>query len=171
MQSDDKARPLAERIPGLDARSSYRDIRDGIGRGATRGLSDQDLAAALGMIRNEATIKGGNKTPRSCVWALETYYGSSLRHEHALRAAWAEHSERTSDPIEDRIRNRVAAAVAIRQFAGGSPSSPDWAHMVAMGTKEFDRNVWRVLSWLEEHREGGLAALRRICAEPLDISR
>ena len=104
---DDKKRPAAERIAGLDVRSSYRDIRDGIGSGATGGarISDQDIAAALGMVKTRC-----GKGP---VWALETYFGSNLRHEHQLRALWADKTEHHSDEAEDRIRNRFACAIAV----------------------------------------------------------
>lgn len=149
-----------EKIARLDVKSTYRDIRDGIGGNRANQLetSDQDIAAALGLVRLSV-----GKAP---VLVLETFYGSHVRHEAALRRLWADFSEQPSDPAEARIRNRVAAALAIRQFAGASPSGmSEWGELMAQDPTQFKKLVNRVLSWLEEQRGIGMNSLRKKMAE------
>ena len=148
-----------EKIARLDVKSSFRDIREGIGgrRNLQLDMTDQDIAAALGMV---STALG-----KPTVWALETYYGSTTRHEHSLRRAWADESEHHSDPADERIRNRIAAALAIREFAGGKFDLREWSLLTDCKAAEFQRNVVRVLAWLEELRDTGLESLRNKLAE------
>lgn len=148
-----------EKIARLDVKSSFRDIREGIGgpRNLQLDMTDQDIAAALGMV---STALG-----KPTVWALETYYGSHVRHENQLRRAWADESETIDDKPDDRIRNRIAAALAIRQFAGGTFDLREWSDLTNCKTAEFDRNVNRVLAWLEALRDTGLECLRKKMAE------
>lgn len=145
MGEAEKRRPLVERIAGLDTKSSFRDIRDGIGGSSSYdSISDQDIAAALGVVKS--------KIGSIPVQALETYYASTLMHEHRLRAAWAEYSERPDDDNANRIRNRIAAALAIREFAGfASPSSllAEWGVITDEPEISVRRRVAAVLSWLE----------------------
>lgn len=160
MTAEAKKRPMAERIAGLDVKSSFRDIREGIGGTSYGAFTDQDIAAALGLVKIAA-----GKLP---VWALETYFGSSLLHEHRLRAAWAEHSETPDDLAESRIRNRVAAALAIREFAGAeTPASLllEWAVLTAQPIERLRRNANEVSAWLESHRGEGLKHFKRAARE------
>lgn len=168
MNQPEKRRPTVERIAGLSAKSSYRDIRDGIGGGGRSfgGIDDQDIAAALGLVQLSA-----GKLP---VLTLETYYGSSLLHEHKLRAAWAEHSEQPTDPIDARIRNRIAAALAIREFAGApTPDSllEEWGTLTVQNAENVRRNVRAVLSWLESHRSHGYSRFKAAMADVQETKR
>ena len=167
MTQPDKKRPVAERIAGLDIKSSYRDVRDGIGGGrSVMSLSDQDLAAALGFVR-----LGVGNLP---VLALETYYGSSLRHEQALRTKWLDHRENFGDAKEERIRVRLVTSIAIRQFAGiVHPTSflAEYGFFLLLKPNELQNRMNEVLAWLEALRDEGLQELRKTLAEsraPLD---
>jgi hypothetical protein len=158
--TDEKRRPMAERIAGLDVKTSFRDIRDGVGGTSGAKLTDQDLAAAMGMVK---TRRGS-----TVVLALETYYGSTLRHEQALRAKWADHSEHNTDVAGERIRNRFSAAIAIRQFAGIRHAQSDMAeysYLMFQRPKDFEKRVSDVLAWLEDMRATGLSELRKCLAE------
>lgn len=161
--ADDKRRPVAERIAGLDVKSSYRDIRDGLsGLGGTSAakLTDQCIAGALGMVK---TRRGA-----LAVWALETYYGSTLRHEQALRMKWADKVEHNTDSAGERIRLRFSFAIAVRQFAG-IPHSPsdmaEYSYLMFQRPKDFAERVSAVLAWLEDARADGLSELRKCLAE------
>lgn len=160
MNAPDKKRPVAERIAGLDIKTAYRDVRDGIGGSGAASLTDQDIAAALGMVKTRA-----GKLP---VLALETYFGSTLRHETALRAAWADKTEHHTDPADARIRNRFSCAIAVRQFAGvlhAESEIMEYAHLMCSRPIDFTRRVNEVLSWLEEKRAEGLTELRKCLSE------
>lgn len=158
--ADERKRAMGERIAGLDAQSSYRDVRDGIGGGGGPRLSNQDIAAALGMVKTRA-----GKAP---VWALETYFGSTLRFEHQLRGLWADKTEHHTDPAEGRIRNRFACAIAVRQFAGAHHAAAEvqeYAHLMCQRPVDFTKRVNEVLAWLEGQRAVGLTELRKCLAE------
>lgn len=161
MAQPDKKRPLGERLAGQDCKTAYRDIRDGIGGSRSVGLSDQDIAAALGMVRASC-----GKFP---VYALETYYGSTLRYEAQLRGEWLDTVEHHTDEPGARIRKRFSAAIAIRQFAGIVHTTGDmaeYAFFMFQRPKDFQRQLDEILSWLEELRAEGLGELRKKLAEP-----
>jgi hypothetical protein len=143
----EKRRPLAERIAGLDAKSSFRDIREGFGGTTGAKVTDQDIAAALGVVKT--------RCGKLAAYALETYYGSILLHEHHLRAAWVEQNEDKAGDNADRIRNRIAAALAIREFAGAAnPASllAEWGLMVDEPEERLRKRIRGVLAWLESVR-------------------
>jgi len=158
--SADKKKPMAERIAGLQCKTSFRDIRDGIGRGGTPELTDQELAAALGMVKTAI-----GPWP---VFALETYYGSNLRYERRLRDEWSNMRETADMSRDRRILIRFSAAIAIRQFAGIVHIQSDMAefsYLMALHPREFRKAVDGVLSWLEQLRETGLEELRKKCRQ------
>jgi hypothetical protein len=143
-ETAEKRRPMVERIAGLDVKSSFRDIREGFGGTTGVKVTDQDIAAALGVVKT--------RCGKLAAYVLETYYGSILLHEHRLRAAWAEYSETPADPAADRIRNRVAAALAIREFAGAAnPTSllAEWGLIADEPEERLRKRVRNTLAWLE----------------------
>lgn len=155
----------AERVAWMDVKSSYRDIRDGIGGGGgTPQFTAQDVAAALGWMAAKDE-DGRRHAPREAVWVLETYYGGSLRFEHRLRSLWAEQSESPGDPTEDRIRNRVAAALVIRSFAGAKFDSEAWSDLMHENPKAFACRVRAVGMWLDDLLDQGQRALSRALEE------
>lgn len=156
----ERKRPLAERIAGQDCKTAYRDIRDGLGGSRSIGLTDQDIAAALGMVRASC-----GKLP---VYALETYYGSTLRYESALRGEWLDNIEHHTDDAGLRIRKRFTAAIAVRQFAGIVHQTSDlseYSFLMFMRPRDFQRQVSDVLAWLEKLKAEGLGELRKKLAE------
>lgn len=166
-ESKDKKRPMAERVAGLDVKSTFRDIRDGIGgsRHDQLSITDQDIAAALGLM-HALDKKGRRMVPIEAVLAVETWFGSTLRHEHRLRRIWADKSELPGDVAENRIRNRVAAALAIRTFAGAKVDNlPEWSELMFTNVSEFKRRVTAVSQWLDDQLVVGVDALREKMAE------
>jgi hypothetical protein len=160
-KSDDKKRPLGERIAGLDPKTSFRDIRDGIGSGGAPELTDQDLAAALGMVKT--------KLGALPVMALETYYGSALRFEQRLCDAWGDKDEHGDMSRDARILSRFSAVIAVRQFAGLKQVDVEmarYAYLMFSKPAEFRRAVDNVLAWLEELRAEAERELRKKCSEP-----
>jgi hypothetical protein len=155
-----KKKPLPERIAGLDVKTSYRDIRDGIGACGAPTLTDQDIAAALGMVKTRL----GPFPPM----ALETYFGSTLRHERRLREKWSDLHEQADMSTTSRIICRFSAAIAIRQFAGIVHSTTDMAeysYLLVSRPRDFAQAVQLVLDWLEVLKSEGLTELRKCCRE------
>lgn len=158
--TDDRKRPMAERIAALDVKSSYRDIRDGIGPGGVASMTDQDIAAALGMVKSAIGIWP--------VFAVETYFGSTLRHERRLRDRWSDLRERSDDTRTARILSRFSCAIAIRQFAGivhVEGDMAEYAYLMVLRPIDFRKSVNDVLAWLEELKSEGLTELRKKCRE------
>lgn len=163
--TDDKRRPVEERIAALDVSGSFRDIRDGIGPGGPPDLTAQDIAAALGIVKS--------REGRLTVLVLETYYGSSLRHEQSLRSAWSDHHETADQTKAARILSRFSCAIAVRQFAGIKHVETDMAeysYLMALRPAEFRRAVDDVLAWLEDYRASGLTALRKAVRNPRAVA-
>ncbi len=142
-----KAKPIAERIAALMGRSAFRDIREGFG-GSAPALTDQDVAAALGAVqrtRGELIVK-----------ALETFYGSTLMHEVALRRAWDrrfEGRERSSIVLA-----RMGCALAVRQFAGidYAPSQViEYAWLIMARRESLQSAIKDAEGWLDGLMEEG----------------
>jgi hypothetical protein len=144
-QSDkaDKRRPMIERVAALMGGTAFR---DSAGRSGMPKFTDQDVAAALGMVqiqRGEIMIK-----------ALETYYASTLMHEIELRRAWDRRAEgRAHDEI---VLSRLASAIGIRQVAGaafGRSEILDYAWMIHTRRERLEDAVRDVVQWMESMRQ------------------
>jgi hypothetical protein len=141
----DKVRPIAERIAEMMGKTAYRDIRDGVAEGFRP--SFPDVAANLGAIQRE---RG-----ETAVQALETYYGSTLMHEHSLRHAWDAHCRRTEPDIdyETSVLARMGCALAIRQLAGleyGSSELREYAWIIRVRQETLKVSVLLAEDWLDE---------------------
>lgn len=151
----DKRKPIGERVAELMGRTSYRDIRDGIGGGFK--LSLPMVAAQLGMIqqaRGEVVVQ-----------ALETYFGSTLMHERNLRHAWDAHCRKTEPNLdyETAVLARMGCALAIRQFAGieyTNSSLAEYAWIIKIRPQSLRVSVIVAEDWLDEHLNIGLRDLR-----------
>lgn len=125
-KADDKKRPITERIASLLGKGAYCDAREGFSMATTRfGLSDQDLAAALGLV--------AIATGPLAVKVMETHYGSSLIHLEALLRAWDEHhhnwwKERGGRTREETCLARFGGELAIRELASVRYGTPQLAH-------------------------------------------
>lgn len=159
--SKDKRRPIEERIAALMGRSCYVDLRDGLGGTDPLKLKDEDIAAALGVV---AQVKG-----KVAMMALETHYGSTLMHQHALLRAWEDRERRKGYTREAIVLTRFAGALAIRRLAGiiiGASEYSDLAYLMYSRREALQNRVSDAMSWLEGERDTALRTLRRILKEP-----
>lgn len=153
---NDKRRPISERVAELFGKTAYRDIRDGIG-GGTFAPSMPRIAAELGMIqqrRGELVIQ-----------ALETYYGSTLAHERALRRGWDAHCKAVEPrpDYETAVLARMGCALAVRKFAGldYSPSAvTEYAWIIKQRRESLEVAILLAEDWMDELWQAGLDDLR-----------
>lgn len=78
----EKTKPIEERIARMFGRTSYCDLRDGVGGGAPD-LSTSDVAAAVGMVAQAIGVHA--------IMALETACAGTDVHFDALQRAWVVH--------------------------------------------------------------------------------
>lgn len=160
--SRDKRRPLEERIAALMGKSAYMDLREGFGGTHALRLTDQDIAAGLGMV---ATSQG-----KTGMLVLETYYGSTLLHEKVLQRTWEDRERRKGDTRERIVLTRFGGALAIRKFAGatyGTSHYAEYAYLICSRREALQERVSDAVSWLEGERDAALRALRNVLREPL----
>ncbi|KRD71429.1 hypothetical protein [Lysobacter sp. Root96] len=159
-KENDKKRPIEERIAALMGRSAFCDIRDGFGGSRTPTFSDQDVAAALGMV---ATVHG-----KIACQVLETHYGSTLLHLEALLRAWEEREYKPSRPHEEIVLTRFGAELAIRELASVKFSTPQLAHyayLIVTRRERLQQRVEDAARWLHSIRDQALTELRACARE------
>jgi hypothetical protein len=150
-----KQRPIEERIAALMGRSAYRDIRDGFAGGGRLAITDQDVAAAIG---GAAATVG-----RIALLALETYYGSTAMHQHALVRAWEEKERKQGDTRERIVLTRFSGALAVQQAAGGRVASAaytEYAYLLFSRRELLEYRVREAAAWLDELRTAALRAMK-----------
>lgn len=158
--TNDKARPLQERIAAMFGRSAYFDPRDGAGGTSPSSIRHSDVAAALGYVSRE---KG-----RVAALVLETCYGGTLTHERELSKAWeADQTEfaRTRDAI---VLTRFAGALAIRKLAGHRYTSThyaEYAYLLYSRREALQDRVEDASRWLEAIHNDALGEFRRVMSE------
>lgn len=130
--------PIIERVARLMGMTAFR---DSAGRGGLPRFTDQDIAAALGMVKHTHG--------ELAIQALETFYGSTLMHEQCLRRAWDMVSGRREHA--EIALSRLAAALAVRQFAGMSIARDqvlEYAWMAHVRREHLESRMGDVTSWL-----------------------
>lgn len=161
--SRDKRRPPEERIAALMGKGAYVDFRQGLGGTHALRLTDQDIAAGLGMV--------ANTHGRTAILVLETYYGSTLLHEKVLQRTWEDRERQKGDTREQVVLTRFGGALAIRKFAGatiGTTHYAEYAYLIYSRRELLQNRVNEAVSWLEGERDAALRALRKILREPMD---
>jgi len=146
-----KAKPIAERIAALMGKSAFRDIREGFG-GSAPALTDQDVAAALGAVQRQHG--------ELMVQALETFYGSTLMHEVALRRAWDRRTDGRA--YAEVVLSRMGCALAVRQFAGADyPQAQisDYAWLIRVRREDLQAAISYAEDWLDAMMMEGRRAL------------
>jgi hypothetical protein len=119
-----------QKIARMAGKTTFRDFREGFGGLATTD-ADVDIKLALGVSRSSV-----GELP---VMVLELRYAQMLEHERAIRHAWdrvlASRCGSKTDQREGHlvVMQRMAAALAIRRFAG--------ARMIQ---HEIDQYAWMV---------------------------
>lgn len=146
-----KGRPIAERIAKMLGETSFRDGQSG--RGLAE-VSHTDVVTALGWVQQQEGM--------SVVQAMETHYGSTLRHEDALRRAWSTHA---GEPAKRHQRAvfRFCGALAVRKLAGAHYSSFDhtlYARLLVTERETIADNIDRPLRWYYELVDTGFRAFR-----------
>lgn len=155
MANEDKRKPIEERIAALMGKTSYCDIREGFG-GSARGLSDQDVAAALGLV-----VKAQGSL---AVKVLETHYGSTLIHLEALLRAWDEHEHVKGATREHVALTRFGGELAIRELASiryGTPQLAHYAYLLQSRRESLQQRRDDAGRWLHNLRDNALLELRR----------
>lgn len=162
-KADDKKRPIEERIAGLMGRSAFCDIREGVGGTAGARLTDQDIAAALGMV-----VEANGRL--ACM-ALETHYGSTLLHLEPLLRAWDEHEHAKGQSREAVALTRFGGELAIREFASvryGTPQLAHYAYLICSRRESLQQRRDDALRWLEDMKQAALVSLKRAVRVVMD---
>lgn len=161
--SNDKKRPIEERIAALMGRSSFCDIRDGIGGTGAPTFTDQDVAAALGMVQS---VKG----KLACL-VLETHYGSTLKHAETILRAWDDREYRPGRHRQDVVLTRFGGELAIRELASiryGTPQLAQYAYLIYSRREELQRRMQDASRWLHGIRDDALRELRARARDTAD---
>lgn len=141
----------AENIARMDGKTTYRDFREGFAAVPLTRDSDADIKAALGMTQRRVGVLA--------VQALEMRYASMLRHERALRRAWerklaTDAAERKHPRTSHTMaRQRMASALAIRQFAGArmiQHEVADFAWLACCRRSALEDDMQACGAWLDE---------------------
>lgn len=158
--ANDKARPVQERIASLFGRSAYFDPRDGSGGTSPSSIRHSDVAAALGYVAN---TKG-----KVAALVLETHYGSTLAHERDLARAWEAHADVPRQDVHAVVLTRFAGALAIRQLAGVTHSTTQYAEYAYLLFSRREALQWRVQearAWLQAIHDDALGEFRKVLRE------
>lgn len=159
-KAEDKRRPIEERIASLMGKSSFCDIREGVGGTGTPRLTDQDVAAALGMVTER-------KGRLHCL-ALETHYGSTLIHLESLLRAWDEREHVVGQPREATVLTRFGCELAIRELASiqyGTPQLAHFAFLIVSRRESLQKRKDDATSWLNGMVGEALTELRSCLRE------
>lgn len=153
--ANDKRKPIEERIASLMGRTAFCDIRDGIGGTGAPRFTDQDVAAALGMVQSALG--------KIACMVLETHYGSTLCHAEALLRAWDEKEHRPGRDRQEIVLTRFGGELAIRELASFRYSTvqlAQYAYLLYCRRDDLLRRMKDASRWLEEIRDGALRELR-----------
>jgi hypothetical protein len=80
-KSDDKIRPIQERLAQIEGSTTFKDLREGFGGFAN--ITNLDLMAGLAIVRTAAT-KDADDYFELAPEILETYFGSTQMYRRAL---------------------------------------------------------------------------------------
>jgi hypothetical protein len=148
-------------LAALFGRSAFCDLRDGVGGTSIASLSDQDVAAALGIVmRREGKL---------AALVLETYYASTMAHAARLRREWEDRERRDGDTRERLVLTRFGGELAIRALAGIKYTTTDYAeyaYLICSRREALQDRVHEATSWLTDIRERALRELRSAVREP-----
>lgn len=140
----DKKKPIEERVAGMLTKSAYRDIRDGFGGSTPADLTDQHIAAAVGMVNTKLGKIAG--------MVLETHFGSTLMHLDPLLRAWEE-SQPRSKVREQVVLTRFGGELAIRELATtryGAPALARYAYLICSRRERLQQRVDDANRWLND---------------------
>jgi len=160
---NDKKRPIEERIAALMGKTAFRDIREGIGGTGAPSLTDQDVAAALGMVVE--------RRGRVACLALETRYGSTLVHLESLLRAWDEREHVAGQTRETKALTRFGGELAIRELASiryGTPQLAHYAYLICSRRESLQQRRDDALRWLNGLVSDALGELRICVREQWD---
>lgn len=143
----------SEKIARMVGKTTYKDFREGFAGVSFLGDSDADIKHALGVAQR-------NAGPLA-VQVLELHYAMALRHEMAIRKAWDRHLDdlaKRSDSTRSQhivAKQRMAAALAVRQFAGAKMIQLEvakFAWTVNARRCDIDEQMRSCTAWLEALR-------------------
>jgi hypothetical protein len=160
----DKRKPIAERIAQLGGRGSFCNPRDGSGGIPT--LTDQDIAAALGMVRH--ILKECGNPSEIGAEVLATHYQATTKHRHVLRAAYLR-----ANPVAQEkgypaiVVRRMGATLGVHMLGGLTYSrrqEDEYAYLchcrIATLQDEMDRAYRWFLDRLQEAHGAFMTACR-----------
>jgi hypothetical protein len=111
-KSDDKIRPIQERLAQIEGSTTFKDLREGFGGYAN--ITNLDLMAGLAIVRTTATMD-----PDDCFELapeiLETYFGSTQMYRRTLVRGYLE--EHRVEP-QYITAHRMGATLGAQMMAG-----------------------------------------------------
>lgn len=161
MASEEKRKPIEERIASLMGKSAYVDLRDGVGGTNPMRLKDQDIAAALGAV---SRLHG----PVAAM-VLETHYASTLTHSPAILRAWDERERGQEKSAAQVALTRFGGELAVRELAGhrfGTPELAHYAYLIFSRRESLQRRKDDAYAWMDGLRSAALSELKRQLRDP-----
>lgn len=154
-----KRRPVLERICSLYGRGNSL---TGEGFGGLPTLTDQDVAAALAMVRKD---RGLVRTARDIgPEILETYYGSTDTHRSVLRAAYVKSNPTGGDTGHAPCR-RMAATIASQMIAGmvfSRKQEAEFAYICHTRLETMRTEIAMAVQWFHNEASEAAASFRRV---------
>lgn len=156
-----KRRPVEERIGALQGRGSFC---DGQGFGGLPSLTDQDVAAALAMIRKKRNLLGD--APDIAPELLEAYYGSTDQHRAVLRAAYLRQHPLAMPGDAQRVPCRRMAASIAAQMVAGVPYSrgqqAEYAYICHVRLETMREEIADAFAWFQNEAANASIAFRQV---------
>lgn len=162
-----RGRPVVERIARLFGGSSFCDPRGGTG--GIPELSDQDIAAALGMVRTVLKEDDDCKAKDYEIGAevLETYYAGTQRHRSVIRAAYLRHNPLKKANESALIARRMGATLAVQMLAGMKYSrfqEVEYAYICRIRLETLRAEVRDAHSWYLDRLNESFKGFMKACS-------
>lgn len=155
-----------ERIARLMGSTAYRDIREGFGGSVPATLTDQDIAAAVGMVNTRLGRHAG--------MVLETHFCGSDIHLDALMRVWEGLQSERMVTREDIVLTRFSAELAIRELGSqkyGTPQLSRFAYLIHSRRERLQARMDDCKAWLLETLDEATIAFRSTVREAHDSRR
>jgi hypothetical protein len=164
----DKRVPIVERIAQLGGRSSFCDPRGGSGGIPT--LTDQDIAAALGMVRR--ILKEEENPCEIGAEVLVTHYQATPKHRSVLRAAYLRANPVASDKgyIAIVVR-RMAASLGVHMLGGmvySSAQEQEYAYLCYCRVATLRAEIDLAHRWYLDRLQDAHGAFMKACRQAHD---
>jgi len=157
-KSDDKARPVHEKLARIEGSTSFRDLREGFGGFAN--ITQEDVMAALAMVRTHRT-----NVPPFGPEILSTYFGSSQTWRRMIVEGYLECNRVNPKYI---VAHRLAATLAAQVMAGVSftaAADAEYAFIANIRVENLIALRKHALHWFDGVLEKAMPAFSEILRE------